>query len=98
MVCKISLLYFLTSTKRICLSITNSIYNPLGLIQPIIVELKWLMGNIVSFSKSKHNLWWDDKLPEFMYRDWIRVVSEMKTISNLYLYRKLILLNAHEDF
>ena len=36
-------------TKRNCLSITNSIFDPLGLIQPMVLKLKLALRDIILF-------------------------------------------------
>ena len=59
-------------TRRGVLSIVNSIYNPLGLTVPVLLEGRLLLQQLVILGK-KNNvmpLGWDDPLPETQWLQW----------------------------
>ena len=61
-------------TKRICLSITNSIFDPMGLLTPVTINLKVMMKNMFS---SEYDLKWDQALPTELRQQWISVIYEL---------------------
>ena len=59
--------------QRGVLSVINSVYDPLGLVSPVIVERKLILQQIVIMGKkvnSNDPLGWDDLLPEKMKHCW----------------------------
>ena len=66
---------FLVLTLRICLSIINSIYDPLGLIAPITIKLKVAFRDLFRVGL---NLEWDDVIPSEDKEKW-RTLIEMLT-------------------
>ena len=61
-------------TRRV-LSVVNSVYDPLGLATPVLLEGKLLLQQLVSMGKKKNNdtpLGWDDPLPEALLQQWGR--------------------------
>ena len=59
-------------TKRVCLSVSNSLYDPLGLVSPIIIILKVSMKELYS---AEHELTWDKVIPEKLRRKWIAMIE-----------------------
>ena len=62
-------------TRRGVLSIINSIYDPLGLAVPVLLEGRLLLQKLVIMGKSKNNdkpLGWDDPLPDTLLTQWQR--------------------------
>ena len=74
----------LEPTKRNVLKIVSSFYDPLGLIQPIIVTLKILMQNIC-----KLKLDWDEKLPQDILKQWNLALSNLQRMSTLSINRRI---------
>ena len=60
-------------TKRNILSILSSFYDPLGLIQPIIVSLKLLFQNIC-----KRKFDWDDEISDDLKETWFSLINNLK--------------------
>ena len=62
-------------TRRGVLSIVNSIYDPLGLAVPVLLEGRLLLQLLVSMGKRKNEnkpLGWDDLLPDALRHQWQR--------------------------
>jgi len=60
-------------TRRGVLSIVNSIYDPLGLAVPVLLEGRLLLQQLAIMGKKKNNgmpLGWDDPLPETQWLQW----------------------------
>jgi hypothetical protein len=60
-------------TKRIVLSITAKFYDPLGLISPVILQLKLLFQELC-----KSNVEWDEQLSEQFCKVWETIFSNLK--------------------
>ena len=62
-------------TRRGVLSVVNSIYDPLGLAVPVLLEGKLLLQQLVLMGKKNNNdtpLGWDDPLPDTLLSQWQR--------------------------
>ena len=62
-------------TRRGVLSIVNSVYDPLNLASPVVLEGKLILQQLVLMGKKANNndpLGWDDPLPENMNQRWSR--------------------------
>ena len=62
-------------TRRGVLSVINSVYDPLGLVSPVILEGKLILQQLVIMGKKVNGndpLGWDDPLPEKMKHRWSR--------------------------
>lgn len=75
-------------TKRMVLSQTASVYDPLGLIVPFTVQSKILMRELVSKVKiwkngGEENLGWDDPMPNWMYNKWKSLFKDMYCLANV---------------
>ena len=74
-----------TPTKRSILRIISKFYDPLGLIQPIIVSLKVLFQNLC-----KEKLTWDENLPDHLLNEWVRIRKHLHTLTELFIRCYLI--------
>lgn len=73
-------------TRRGVLSIVNSIYDPLGLAVPVLLEGKLLLQQLVIMGKKKNNdmpLGWDDPLPEMQRLQWQRWQGSLKELEKI---------------
>ena len=62
-------------TRRGVVSTVNSIYDPLGLAVPVLLEGRLLLQKLVAMGKSKNKdnpLGWDDPLPDALLPQWQR--------------------------
>ena len=59
-------------TKRIFLSNTNSIFDPVGLLTPLTITLKVMLKEM--FSK-EYELKWKKVLPSELKRAWVNVIT-----------------------
>ena len=58
-------------SKRICLSVVNSFYDPMGMLTPLTIILKVMLKRF--FSK-EHNLGWDDDLDQELHGQWVNTL------------------------
>lgn len=75
-------------TKRSVLSVICQIYDPLGLLQPIIIVAKLFMQELWKLQIS-----WDDELPQNFRTDWIRFQNELTDINNFRIPRQVMTSN-----
>ena len=73
----------LKPTKRNVLKILSSFYDPMGLIQPIIIGLKTLMQNIC-----KEKLDWDDILSHKFLEDWHDCLTKLEKVGSIETHRR----------
>lgn len=77
-------------TRRGVLSIVNSVYDPLGLASPVILEGKLILQELVIMGKKvkdKSALGWDDPLPENMNHRWNRWRRALPHLENVSIPR-----------
>lgn len=72
-------------TKRGALSIINSIYDPIGFAQPVIIKGKILLRNMIS---SSSKLDWDDPLPDSLYKEWKSWVQSLPELEEFQIPRQ----------
>ncbi|XP_076392699.1 uncharacterized protein LOC143265299 [Megachile rotundata] len=77
-------------TKRVILSEIAKIFDPLGLIGPIIVRAKLLMQELWQL-----NIGWDVSLPQEIHTRWCSFRTELRDISFLAIPRR-VLVNSNE--
>ena len=65
-------------TKRSILSQTAKLFDPLGLLGPVVVSAKIM---IQSLWKSK--LGWDDPIPHELKNSWVEFRNQLKLVNNL---------------
>lgn len=70
------------TTKRTVLSTIAKLFDPLGLINPIVVTAKIFMKRLWSF-----NLNWDDQLPIELHNEWTQILSSLSAISKIQIPR-----------
>jgi hypothetical protein len=59
-------------TKREILSKTAQVFDPLGLVAPVVVKAKIILRQCWS-----SKIGWDDLLPESIYCAWVRILQEL---------------------
>ena len=69
-------------SKRRILSIISSIYDPVGVLQPLTVKLKLLFQGVCI-----SGIGLDDSIGELFYKKWLNVVENFKSYKNVYFER-----------
>lgn len=69
-------------TRRGLLSMVSSIYDPLGILSPIILPVK---GILQELCERKHG--WDDDMPETLVRKWEQWITHLHKLSELEVRR-----------
>ena len=62
-------------TKRAILGTTSKLYDPLGLISPVIILLKIIFQSIC-----KTRVGWDDPVDSFIHEQWLKLVKDAKKV------------------
>ena len=73
-------------TRRGVLSVVNSIYDPLGLAVPVLLEGKLLLQQLVLLGKKNNKekaLGWDDPLPDTLLSQWQRWRNSLPHLENV---------------
>lgn len=79
-------------TRRGVLSVVNSIYDPLGLAAPVLLDGRLLLQRLVAMGKKKTStvsLGWDDPLPEELASGWQRWKTALPDLQNVSIPRCL---------
>ncbi|XP_058830213.1 uncharacterized protein LOC131689266 isoform X1 [Topomyia yanbarensis] len=76
-------------TKRSILSAISQLFDPLGLVSPVIVRAKIIMQQLWSLSCG-----WDDEIPEPVQVKWKRYVQQLQQLSNFRIDRYALLPNS----
>lgn len=85
-------------TKRNVMAQTHTIYDPMGKLQPFIVEIKFALGKLYRFKDESNNpLGWDDPIPEEYDETWRLILNKFFEIENLRFPRRLSSANAVGD-
>lgn len=71
-------------TKRIVLSQTAKLFDPLGFLAPVVISAKIFMQQLWS-----HGLDWDEQLPSHLVSTWTRYQNELPLLNNLQITRWL---------
>lgn len=71
-------------TKRQLLSLISKVYDPLGLIGPVLVIAKQLMQQVW-----KEQLEWDEKLPYHLHKKWLKYHSAISSTQTLVVPRNV---------
>lgn len=77
-----------TITKRTILSIISQIYDPLGLLGPIIIVSKFIMQQLW---EAKLN--WDEGVPQNIYTMWIGFCNELPLLNKVEFPRQVLIKN-----
>ena len=78
-------------TLRMCLSVVNSVYDPLGIASPITIQLKVAMKKLFS---AEYGLKWDSLLPPDLKEEWIDLFTEMVAAGSICYQRVLCAKNC----
>ena len=69
-------------TKRSILGTTSKLYDPLGLISPVIILLKIIFQSIC-----KTRVGWDDPVDSFIHEQWLKLVQDARKVGVVQLKR-----------
>lgn len=69
-------------SKRTILSEVSRLFDPLGLLGPVIVVAKLILQNLW-----KSNLHWDESVPQEIHTSWLRLKSQLYDINQLQISR-----------
>ena len=69
-------------TKRVILGTTSKLYDPLGLLSPVIILLKIIFQSIC-----KTRVGWDDPVDSFIHEQWLKLVQDAKKVGVVQLKR-----------
>ena len=83
----------LQPTKRDILKFIASIYDPLGIINPVVVQMKILFQDIC-FSKLK----WDEPLFIHFLDRWLIIINELKEVNNISINRNYCFNDMNDPF
>jgi hypothetical protein len=72
-------------TKREILSKTAQVFDPLGLVAPVVVKAKIILQQCWSLK-----IGWDDLLPEGIYCAWVRILQELVHLNEIETPRNII--------
>ncbi|XP_076483472.1 uncharacterized protein LOC143304879 [Bombus vancouverensis nearcticus] len=78
-------------TKRSISSVIARIYDPLGLLAPVIVRAKILLQRVWAVKVE-----WDESLPSDLHSEWDRYYSQLPLLNNITFPRKAIIDSATE--
>ena len=78
----------LKPTKQNTLKILSMFYDPTGILQPVIINLRTIFQNIC-----KQKILWDDELPIYIANDWANIISSSNEIQEIKIPRKIIFQN-----
>ncbi|XP_071874181.1 uncharacterized protein [Bombus fervidus] len=73
-------------TKRSISSVIAKIYDPLGLLAPVIVRAKILLQRVWALKVD-----WDESLPSDLHSEWKRYYSQLSLLNNIRFPRKAII-------
>ena len=83
----------LTATKRNVLKILASFYDPLGLIQPIIISLKVLFQKICKSTSD-----WDEPIQNDILHEWNKTILEMSKLKSISVKRCYMITEVNDPF
>ena len=69
-------------TKRAILGTTSKLYDPLGLLSPVIILLKIIFQSIC-----KTGVGWDDPVDSFIHEQWLKLIQDAKKVGVVQLKR-----------
>lgn len=76
--------------KRSILSIASSLFDPLGLLSPLIIRSKIIMQELWLLKIS-----WDESVPQFIHTAWEHFVADLNSLSSISVPRYCSTPNAH---
>ncbi|XP_063929879.1 uncharacterized protein LOC135142140 [Zophobas morio] len=72
-------------TKRSVMSAISQLFDPLGLVNPVVTKAKIIMQQLWALKLN-----WDDELPEHMHKIWVAFVRELAFLNNFQFPRRVI--------
>lgn len=81
------------ASKRGILSIIGQIFDPLGIVSPVIMKAKLM---ILALWQMK--LGWDESLPQELHSSWIQLMDKMVALEELKINRNIICENSVCNF
>lgn len=72
-------------TKRVILSLISQIFDPLGLIGPVLIRAKVILQKMWSL-----NLGWDEEIPTELQGNWSQFVTQLEHLKELKLPRRVM--------
>ncbi|XP_050338216.1 uncharacterized protein LOC126764587 [Bactrocera neohumeralis] len=78
-------------TKRTILSIASSLFDPLGVLSPVVITSKIIMQELWLLK-----LDWDDSVPQHIHQAWNCCLASLNSLSSLSLPRYCLLPNARD--
>lgn len=72
-------------TKRVVLSLVASIFDPLGLVSPIVISYKMFLQKLWL-----HNLQWDDELPSELSSEWQVLHNQLSHVNSIQVDRYVL--------
>ena len=82
-------------SKRIMLRISNTMYDPLGLISPFLIKFKVEMRSL--YSEDYKVLKWDDKVPSSLHQRWIDLSQQLFEVNDIEFERCIKPENASKE-
>lgn len=76
-------------TKRELVAEISTIYDPLGLISPVVVKAKILLQHVWAKSNKIGKNGWDDTVPKEFIDEWMRIKSRSSAVNSLSIKRFL---------
>jgi hypothetical protein len=76
-----------TATKILMLSVIAQLWDPLGLISPIIIKAKLILQKMWSLRLS-----WDERVPDELHQKWTQFISDLMNVNNIKVNRKMLTL------
>jgi hypothetical protein len=67
-----------TATKGLMLSVIAQLWDPLGLISPIIIKAKLILQKMWSLRLS-----WDERVPDELHQMWTQFISDLMNVNNI---------------
>lgn len=69
-------------TRRGMLSVSSSVYDPLGFVAPVVLPAKMMLQELC-----RRNIGWDDTIPQHMLHQWNRWIKDLDLLSEFKLER-----------
>ncbi|XP_070515381.1 uncharacterized protein [Cardiocondyla obscurior] len=79
-----------TLTKRKILSEIARVYDPIGLVGPIVMKAKRLMQDVW-----RAGIYWDESIPQNIYTEWIEFAEQLKNLHNILVDTRKILVENY---
>ncbi|XP_065082284.1 uncharacterized protein LOC135704729 [Ochlerotatus camptorhynchus] len=81
-------------TKRMALSLIAQLFDPLGLVGPVVTTAKVYMQSLWTMKDENGNTWgWDVELPPVMKERWINYYSQLPLLNELKIQRHILCSN-----